>query len=104
MVDVTLAALERFKILLASDPGKVVRFSVSSGGCNGFVKQISTGIVESDDILQTFDGVTLAVDPATATIAGDATIDWVQSLDGSYFEIRIPSATSGCGCGDSFGF
>ena len=30
-------------------------------------------------------------------------IDWKEEVFGSQFEISNPNATSGCGCGESFG-
>ena len=101
-VEITPRAAERFCNLLHSQPDKVVRLLITAGGCNGFKKNLEITNREHDDIVVSFSNGMLAMDPLTAEIAGDAVIDWVTGIVGSYFDIKVPTAGSSCGCGDSF--
>jgi iron-sulfur cluster insertion protein len=81
----------------------ILRLSVDGGGCAGF--QYRFGLAEevaADDAIATADGVTLVVDPVSLDLVRGATVDFVESLGGSAFQVTNPNAASGCGCGTSF--
>jgi iron-sulfur cluster insertion protein len=81
----------------------ILRLSVDGGGCAGF--QYRFGLadeVESEDATAVQDGVTLVVDPVSLDLVRGATVDFVESLGGSAFQVANPNAASGCGCGTSF--
>ena len=81
----------------------ILRLSVEGGGCAGF--QYRFGLAEevaADDVTTIRDGVTLIVDPVSLDLVRGATVDFVESLGGSAFQVANPNAQSGCGCGTSF--
>jgi iron-sulfur cluster insertion protein len=90
---------------IAARQGKppVLRLSVEGGGCSGF--QYKFGLDEApagDDTVVETDGVKLLVDPVSLELVAGATVDFVEGLGGSAFQVRNPQAASGCGCGSSF--
>ena len=46
--------------------------------------------------------VRLVVDPVSFDLVSGCTVDFVESLGGSAFQVENPNATAGCGCGTSF--
>ena len=58
--------------------------------------------VQADDTKAEQDGVTLVVDPISLDLVRGSTVDFVESLGGSAFQVTNPNAASGCGCGTSF--
>lgn len=102
MIEVTERAIQYLEEFLSTEPGKVIRFEISSGGCNGFSKSLAIGETRDDDIIVDLGRVILVMDDITASMAGSARIDWIDGLTGSFFEIHIPGASSSCGCGTSF--
>ena len=44
----------------------------------------------------------LVLDPMAEMFVLGSTIDYVTELGGSFLKIINPTATSGCGCGESF--
>ena len=90
---------------IAARQGKppILRLSVEGGGCAGF--QYRFGLAdeaEAGDIAVARDGVTLVVDPVSIDLVRGCTVDFVESLGGSAFQVANPNAASGCGCGTSF--
>ena len=90
---------------IAEKQGKpaILRLSVEGGGCSGF--QYQFGLAEElkdDDIVTETDEVRLVVDPVSFDLVSGCTVDFVESLGGSAFQVENPNATAGCGCGTSF--
>ena len=90
---------------IAGKQGKppVLRLSVEGGGCSGFTYKF--GLDEApagDDTIAETDGVLLLVDPVSLDLVSGCTVDFVESLGGSAFQVTNPNAASGCGCGSSF--
>lgn len=99
---VTESAKKRIDEICAKN-GKMVRLSITSGGCQGFNKVWEFDQEPSpDDLLINCGTGSLVIDQASLDIIDGATIDHVVNLEGSYFTVDIPSATSVCGCGTSF--
>lgn len=85
--------------------GKMVRLMITAGGCQGFNK--SWEMVddhESDDLVLSLDAGALLIDSATMEIISGSTIDYEVTLGGQQFVLKVPHATSTCGCGTSFSF
>lgn len=90
---------------IAARQGKpaLLRLSVEGGGCSGF--QYRFGLDEAphdDDAVARTDGVMLVIDPVSLELVRGSTVDFVESLGGSAFQVTNPQAASGCGCGSSF--
>ncbi len=83
--------------------GKMLRVSVSGGGCSGFRYGFDfVGTSNADDHLVERDGARMVIDEVSWDFIAGAEIDFVEELIGSYFTIKNPNAASTCGCGLSF--
>lgn len=81
----------------------ILRLSVDGGGCAGFQYRFELAdAVADDDEIAKEEGVTLVVDPVSLDLVRGSTVDFVESLGGSAFQVTNPNAASGCGCGTSF--
>lgn len=102
--DITLTDSARERIdCLYDEHGKMVRLSITAGGCQGFNKvwDLDDGH-DPDDLIISCGSGSLLIDRASLEIINGATVDYKRSLAGSMFIIEIPSAISQCGCGSSF--
>ena len=90
---------------IAARQGKpaLLRLSVEGGGCSGVQYKFDLAETpETDDAVAETDGVRLLVDPVSLDLVAGCTVDFVESLGGSAFQVQNPNAASGCGCGSSF--
>lgn len=83
--------------------GDKVSLSVKGGGCSGFqyvwgLRTDSTGVNWSDPIEDI-----LVLDPLAEMYVIGSEIDYVTELGGSFLKVVNPTATTQCGCGESFG-
>ena len=107
VADVTLtpAAAARVHWIADRKPGvlPLLRLAVDGGGCSGFSYRFElTETLADDDHVSNTDSATLVVDAVSLDLLHGCTVDFVQSLGGSAFQVRNPNAASGCGCGASF--
>ena len=98
---VTLTERSRDYLKSVSNGG-YVSLGVKGGGCSGFqyIWDFSNNWPEvnwSDPIDEV-----LVVDPLAELYVIGSTIDYVTELGGSFLKIINPTATSSCGCGESF--
>ena len=56
-----------------------------------------------DDVVEDWGTGKFVVDDQSMLYVAGTQIDWKEEVFGSQFEITNPNATSGCGCGESFG-
>ena len=94
--------------MLEKNPGNyAVGLAVLGGGCAGFkydwqlIKNKEE--VSKDDATVEWEGGRFVVDEISLLYVSGTTIDWKEELFGSQFTVENPNATSGCGCGESFG-
>eukprot|EP00842_Homolaphlyctis_polyrhiza_P001630 jgi/Hompol1/2468/HPOL_000087-RA len=82
----------------------VLRVTVDSGGCHGFQYKLElTNHTEPDDLIFERDGASVVVDSASLEMLSGSTIDFVEELIGSSFQVvGNPHAESSCGCKTSF--
>ena len=86
------------------DPGAGrLRIVVTGGGCSGFQYhfRIDEGPAEGD-VEYRVHGARVVVDDMSLQFLNGSTLQFVQGLEGSYFSLDNPNATSSCGCGTSF--
>ena len=86
-----------------SQPGLMLRISVSGGGCSGFQYGFAfDDALNADD--RTFErgGITAVIDEMSLELLNGSELDYVEELVGSSFQIKNPNAASSCGCGSSF--
>ncbi len=104
-VDVTDAAAGKIRELLESegDASLALRMAVRPGGCSGFsYEMFFDSEIESDDIVEQFDGGRVVVDPQSVEHLRGSVLDYKDGLMGAGFAINNPNVTRSCGCGNSF--
>ena len=82
--------------------GKPLRVYVDAGGCSGMEYGMAFDDKKADDEVVRQDGVEVVIDPMSANFLKGSVIDYVDSLQGSGFQIKNPNVHSTCGCGKSF--
>ncbi|KAI7751298.1 hypothetical protein M8C21_002860 [Ambrosia artemisiifolia] len=97
--------VRRMKELQADEAKeKMLRLSIEAGGCSGF--QYNFALEENpnnDDRIFERDGVKLAVDTISLGFVKGATVDYVEELIRSGFQVaENPTAVGGCSCKSSF--
>ena len=97
-------AAARIADILASEPEpKMLRVSVSSGGCSGFQYGFDLDDTRrQDDFVIEKDGAVVLVDAMSLPFMAGSVIDFTDDLIGAAFQVKNPNATASCGCGTSF--
>ncbi|CAA0842948.1 Iron-sulfur assembly protein IscA-like 2-mitochondrial [Striga hermonthica] len=104
-VHMTDGCVRRMKELQADEGGtKLLRLSIEAGGCSGFQYNfLLDEKTHSDDRIFEQDGVKLVVDNISFDFVKGATVDYVEELIRSAFQVSTnPSAVGGCSCKSSF--
>jgi iron-sulfur cluster assembly protein len=105
MITLTPTAIAKVKeILEMQDPKPAgLRIAVVGGGCSGFTYSMAfennPGLL---DKTYDFDGLKVFIDQASMLYLDGATVDYVETLEGSGFKFDNPNVKSTCGCGSSF--
>ena len=104
-VVVTPQAAAQVRRLLAKDgrPEAFLRIGVKGGGCSGleYVMRLDTAARESD-LVYTEEGLTVRLDPKSATFLAGSEFTYTGNLIGGGFKFENPNAARSCGCGTSF--
>ena len=79
--------------------GGYVTLGVKGGGCSGF--KYVWGLSETKNA-ELIDDI-LLLDPLAIMYVIGSKIDYITELGGSFLTVVNPTATSKCGCGESFG-
>jgi iron-sulfur cluster assembly accessory protein len=107
VVQLTPSAVENIKRLQVEFemPGFGLRFGLTGGGCSGYkyVLELEEAPEEGDVVIE-IDGVQVFLNPEHRDLLKNSTIDWVDTLMESGFEIDNPQAKRPCGCGQSVDF
>ncbi len=104
VVNLTESAARQVKEMLASpeNAGKNLRVYVEGGGCSGLQYGMVFDEKRADDVSSDFFGVSVLVDPFSASYLRGAVVDFSEELTGGGFKISNPNARQSCGCGKSF--
>lgn len=105
MITVTENAIKKVETLLAeeNDTSLKLRMFVQGGGCSGFQYGFTFDTEKNDDDFEIPLGSTIMlVDSMSMQYVQGAEVDFVESLNGSQFNIKNPNAQTTCGCGSSF--
>jgi len=105
LLTMTDAAIEKVKYFAKSMPdseGKPLRIFVQGGGCSGFQYGFQFDEKREDDNLLEVGGISVVVDPQSATYLRESKVDYVEDFRGAGFSVTNPQSTGGCGCGKSF--
>ena len=102
MITLTDNALNKLKEILEEEDDDTlkVRLAINGGGCSGFRYDFLLEDLVSEDEDMVFGD--LVIDSMSMMYLTDATIDYVDEINGSYFKVINPNAQSTCGCGSSF--
>tara|TARA_Y100001951_G_C11028389_1_gene123568 strand:+ start:171 stop:479 length:309 start_codon:yes stop_codon:yes gene_type:complete len=101
MVQFTEAAARHLKESIAST--EIVRVAVQGGGCAGMSYAVNVETeYDEEDILIEFGHVKIYIDPHSALILKETTVDYVETLYRKGFNFINPEANTTCGCGMSF--
>ncbi len=104
-VSLSDAAADKVAVLLEQEGNDTLalRVAVRPGGCSGYsYEMFFDSEIAEDDIVRSFGGVKVVVDPDTADLMKGSTLDYQDGLQGAGFHISNPNATRTCGCGSSF--
>jgi iron-sulfur cluster insertion protein len=104
MITLTENAQKKVSSILSKEgPTAKLRMYVSGKGCAGLTYGFGiTEDIEEDDLTINDGDVTVVVDSFSLPYLQGSTVDFVDGLTGSKFDIKNPNAKSSCGCGDSF--
>jgi len=101
MIQFTAAAETQLKTVI--EPTEIVRVAVQGGGCAGMSYALNIeDEVDDEDILIEIDHVKVCIDPYSAEILNETTIDFVKSLQREGFVFNNSKSNTTCGCGMSF--
>ncbi|PKN79084.1 MAG: hypothetical protein CVU47_11235 [Chloroflexi bacterium HGW-Chloroflexi-9] len=104
---VTDIAQQRLSSLIgerAAETGQAIRVFIAEGGCGCSGPRFGMGLDEAreDDAVMEFGVLKFVVDPASAPVLSDASIDYIEDVMQQGFQITAPNAQSGgggCACG-----
>ena len=100
---VTSNAAKKIIELSKKKEKKMLRISVTGGGCQGFQYNLDMeDKYEKKDIIIKKNNALVVIDQNSLNLIKGSEIDFVEDLIGSRFKINNPKATSSCGCGTSF--
>ena len=105
-LDVTPAASEKIKEFLESEKkaeSHALRICIKPGGCSGFEYILELDEVRESDNTFGVEAGQVVVDEISMPYVNGSIIDYVDSINGSGFDIRNPNVKNSCGCGNSFG-
>ena len=104
LINVTENAVLKINEIMKDEPSaSYLRIFVQGGGCSGFQYGFTFDESKNEDDFEIPAGESvLLVDSMSSQYLQGAVVDYTESLQGSQFSIKNPSATSTCGCGSSF--
>lgn len=87
----------------ADDGAAGLRIMVQQGGCSGlrYMMGLESSAMDGDAVFEC-GGIRVYVDADSAPMLRGASVDYVDSLDGSGFVFDNPNARDTCSCGKSF--
>ena len=103
MLSLTESAIDKLKT--ATDPTDYIRVGVVSGGRAGFSYSLAIEEEEDkreNDVIAEFGEVNVYMDPVSANMLSETTIDYVETMSNSGFKFANSKAEGTCGCGSSF--
>src|SRR5262245_42897535 len=105
MIALTDTATTKVKELMDAEdqPELFLRVAVRPGGCPCLsYEMFFAPEMADDDVTESYGGVCVVVDEASAECLSGASLDYKDGLQGAGFTINNPNAQRTCGCGQSF--
>ena len=103
---VTITEAAKNQILSSmEEPGDNLRLAVKGGGCSGMSYELfgeSPEDVQDIDTVIPQEGFNVVIDQKSILYLKGVQLDYEGGLQGTGFVFKNPSATSTCGCGESF--
>jgi len=102
MIELTPTAAEMLRSLRTTAPDRqVLRVYVAGRGCCRVQYGLALdGAADETDTVAEREGISVAVDPASLPFVEGATVDYVETDEGTGFVVRNPSFEGGgCSCG-----
>lgn len=100
---ITDNAAVRITQILEQEEANYLRIGVKGGGCSGFQYVFDTAEgPEAEDQVFEHKGAKVVVDPMSLVYLNGTELDFVEGLEGSFFNLRNPNVSTSCGCGNSF--
>ena len=97
------AALRIQYLLKQEEKNCFFRLKVNGGGCSGFQYDFSFDKNRNeDDLIFKYHNTEILIDEMSLTFLDGSTLDFIDDLSGSFFQVNNPNASSSCGCGNSF--
>lgn len=106
LFEVTDNAKKQMNFLCQKNSKSAVKLSVIGGGCAGFKYEwsfVNDADIQTDDEIVELDKGKFVVDGKGILFLSGTQVDYVEEAFESSFQIKNPTAKSGCGCGESFG-
>ena len=106
-LQVTPSAVNRIRVILANEGISTevggLRLGVKGGGCSGLSYAIAFDAKPREtDLVFTFDGVQVFIDPKSFVYLKGMTLDYESTLMRQGFNFHNPNSAKSCGCGTSF--
>ena len=96
-------ALNQINLITKGGENKYFRITVQGGGCSGFQYDFSFDKNRNeDDLIFKYHNTEILIDEMSLTFLDGSTLDFIDDLSGSFFQVNNPNASSSCGCGTSF--
>lgn len=96
---ITDNATSEIEQVLAESKESYLRISIQGGGCSGFNYVFDFAPKKEED---DFEFGKVLVDSLSMQYLAGATVDYIEDIMGSSFNIENPNAQTTCGCGSSF--
>ncbi len=98
------AAASRITTLLKLEKreGQSLMITVAPGGCSGYTYDFDWADEKEHGVIFTNGEAKVLIKPMELRHVGGSTLNFTDSLKGSFFELDNPNATDICSCGKSF--
>lgn len=102
VIELTEAAQEEVRRLLAQEGQAGLRLGIKGGGCSGLSYLLEFTDEREGDTVVDFEGFHVFLDRKSTIYLRGITLDHQAGLDGRGFVFHNPQASNTCGCGESF--
>lgn len=97
-----MSELHRLQLSLELSEESFLRIGVKGGGCSGMSYLLAFDKKESGDNEYDIEGIKVVMNKAHVMYVLGMQVDWETGLNNRGFSFNNPSASSTCGCGQSF--
>jgi iron-sulfur cluster assembly protein len=95
MIKITDSARDKLKEKLVAHPGKNLRIITQGFGWGGPKLGLTLDEPKENEKTEQVNGIDVLMDDFAGAVAGDSTVEWLESPYGGYFTIT-PDSGSGC--------